>query len=197
MWKVFWISAGCRNQAACCLVACIVRTKALLSNLIILEILTINAGFWGLFCCCSFFFLKALSPGAVALLRITVFLLKKKSEKLRTLVSTGSFGKKKLHKGEPGCVANVPSRHAAFRHVIFASWHYFLPRECDERGSRARFSHGIKAQLQKTQAFRVISCEYWAGLMQSRCLCPQGSCWPLPVFFHRGLCLVLWSGDKQ
>lgn len=85
MWKVFWISAGCRNQAACCLVACIVRTKALLSNLIILEILTINAGFWGLFCWCSFFFLKALSPGAVALLRITVSLLKKKSKKLRNV----------------------------------------------------------------------------------------------------------------
>lgn len=159
MWKVFWISAGCRNQAACCLGACIVRTKALLSNLIILEILTINAGFWGLFYCCFFFSLKPFLLVQLLFWELQFPSWRKKAKSLETLVSAGSFGKKKLHKGEPGCVANVPSRHTAFRHVIFASWHYFLPRECDEQESRARFSHDVKAQLQKTQAFWDISRE--------------------------------------
>lgn len=68
-----------------------------------------------------FFFLKALSPDAVALSRITVFLLKKEAttkKTWKTLVSAWGLGKKKLHKGEPDCVVNVPSRHATLEHVI-------------------------------------------------------------------------------
>lgn len=195
MWKVFWISTGCRNQAACCLVACIIRTKALLSNLIILETLTINAGFWGLLLL-LLFSLKFYHLLVQLLFWELQFSFKKRKVKsLETLASAWWFRKKKLHKGEPGCVANVPSHHTTFRHVIF--WHYLLPRECDEGESWARFSHGIKAWLQKTQGFLRRKPWVLSRFEAKPLFAPPGFLLAFAHVFPPWAVSVFWSGDKQ
>lgn len=93
------------------------------------------------------------------------------------------WAQKEVAQAELGCIVNVPSCHAVFRHVVFVSWLCLL--------SKVQWTAVLSWTLarHKSMAFWVVSHKYWAGLMQSCWFCPQGFPWALPVFFHHSLCL--------
>lgn len=89
-------------------------------------------------------------------------------------MGTQWFRKWLSHKGEPGSTVNVPSHHAAFRRVEFCSTAFLIAKRGQWMGVPSQILAWHKSTVpKKPQALQVISCPYWAGLMQ-RC-CSQGS----------------------
>lgn len=194
MWKVLWISTGCRNQTACCLVACYHKNKRLIVKSHNFRDFDNKYGVLRAFFVVFFLplFLKAQSPGAVALLRIAGFAFAERVKILEMWV----WARKEVAQGEFGCTVNVPSCHAAFRHVVFVSWCCLFSRvQWTAILSQALAWH--KSMTPKKPGFPrhkpQILRRFDAKLLFSSPVCPLG----IAYVFPPQAVSVFWSGDKQ
>lgn len=200
MWKVLWISrisTGCRNQAACCLVACYHKNKRLIVKSHNFRDFDNECGLlraFFLLLLFSFFFFS-LKPNLLVQLLFWelqfLLLQRKESENLRN-VSAGP---------ERSCTrrAWVHCERALLPCCLQTCGFWQLAllycQECNEQQSWAGLLHGIKAWLQKNQASpkpQVLR-RFDAKLL----VLPSGFPLGFACVFPPEAVSVFCSGDKQ
>lgn len=138
------------QKSSCTLPNCCIRTKALLSNLLILWRLWQQTwAFEGFFNSFNFLFLFFLQKALILWCNCSFenwsFPLKEKNKKrsLETLVCGQQLRKRRLPKGQRGSSVNMPSHLPPA--ISVGDWDGILRRECHELETWVRFSHSLKA----------------------------------------------------
>lgn len=152
--------------------------------------------FEGFFCCCSFWFFFSLKPNLLVQLLFWELQFCFYRERRVKILEMWVWARKEVAQGELGCIVNVPSCHAAFRLVVFVSWHCLLSRvQSTAVLSRTLARH--KSMAPKKPGF--LSCKpQILGRFDAKLLfSPPGFPLGFARVFSPQAVSVFWSGDKQ